>query len=103
MLSGFVFFLSSCGALRKADDPYRSSSSTVKKTPSRSKKAPTRLSAIRKEVTDQAKLCKGSRYKYGGKNRRGFDCSGFTSYVMNKVDIDISGSSSSQARMGKKI
>jgi len=101
LLSGFAFFLGSCGALRKAEDPYRHPSSTVKKSPSKSETA--QLSSIRKEVTQQAKRCKGSRYKYGGKNKKGFDCSGFTSYVMNKVDININGSSRSQAKMGQKV
>lgn len=45
----------------------------------------------------------GSKYKYGGTTSAGFDCSGFTSYVFAKMDIEISRSSKSQVLEGKKI
>ncbi|MFC4778927.1 C40 family peptidase [Paenibacillus sp. GCM10023252] len=45
----------------------------------------------------------GTPYKYGGTTTKGFDCSGFTSYVFDKMGIDLPRSSKSQAGVGKKI
>lgn len=45
----------------------------------------------------------GSRYSYGGTTTKGFDCSGFTSYVFNKMGIDLPRRSSDQADVGKKV
>jgi len=45
----------------------------------------------------------GRKYKYGGITPKGFDCSGFVSYVYNKVDISLPRSSAVQAQKGTKI
>jgi cell wall-associated NlpC family hydrolase len=45
----------------------------------------------------------GSPYKSGGTSSRGFDCSGFTTYVFDKMGIDLPRTSASQARTGKKV
>ncbi len=54
-------------------------------------------------VIDYAKDLLGTPYRYGGTDKRGFDCSGFTSYVMKKVDVKMSRTSRSQALEGKKV
>ena len=47
---------------------------------------------------------KGIKYQYAGKSpKTGFDCSGFTSYVMKKFNIEIPSVSRSQAIIGKEI
>lgn len=45
----------------------------------------------------------GSPYKSGGTTSRGFDCSGFTTYVFDKMGIDLPRTSASQAKTGKKV
>lgn len=57
----------------------------------------------REEVVSYAKKQLGAKYLEGGKTPRGFDCSGFTSYVMKNFDIALSPSSRAQAHEGKKI
>lgn len=58
---------------------------------------------IREHIVGVAKRYMGTRYVWGGKTPRGFDCSGFTRYVMKQFEIGLSGSSRYQARQGKPI
>jgi len=46
----------------------------------------------------------GTSYRYGGKSRRGIDCSGFTSVVVNStLDVSFSGSSRWQSKQLEPI
>lgn len=45
----------------------------------------------------------GIEYRYAGTTTKGFDCSGFTMYVLNQLGIDISHSSREQAKTGKSV
>lgn len=45
----------------------------------------------------------GTRYVRGGKTPKGFDCSGFTSYVFRQFGINLSTSSSGQYTQGSKV
>ncbi|CAM4367663.1 C40 family peptidase [Paenibacillus alkaliterrae] len=45
----------------------------------------------------------GSPYKSGGMSTRGFDCSGFTTYVFDKMGIELPRTSASQAKAGTKV
>lgn len=59
-------------------------------------------SQIRKEVIDFGKQFEGLRYRSGGKEpSTGFDCSGFTGYLLSNFDISLSESSSTQIQDGK--
>lgn len=58
---------------------------------------------FRKDVTIFAKDYVGTKYKSAGKTPKGFDCSGFTKYVMNHFGMELSSSSSAQEHQGKKI
>lgn len=60
-------------------------------------------SEVRHQVLETAEQYLGTPYKYGGKTPGGFDCSGFTSYVMAKNGIALSPTSSLQAKQGKKV
>ncbi|MBK6821940.1 MAG: C40 family peptidase [Saprospiraceae bacterium] len=44
---------------------------------------------FRNEVLSVARSLKGKKYKSGGKNPKGFDCSGFVIYVLDKVGIQM--------------
>ena len=58
---------------------------------------------LRTDIAHFAKKHVGTDYKYGGKAPAGFDCSGFTSYVLRHFGIPVSGPSYSQEHFGKKI
>jgi len=45
----------------------------------------------------------GTPYKSGGTSSKGFDCSGFTSYVFEKMGIELTRTSGSQAKEGTKV
>jgi len=45
----------------------------------------------------------GVKYKSGGTNPNGFDCSGFTSYVFKKNNISLSRTSTEQSRTVKSV
>lgn len=59
---------------------------------------------LRNRITDYAQKYVGSNYQYAGTSpSTGFDCSGFTSYVMKEFKIKISPASSAQAKEGRSI
>lgn len=45
----------------------------------------------------------GARYRYGGSGSRGFDCSGFTSYIYRQHGISLPHNSAAQYRVGKPV
>jgi len=45
----------------------------------------------------------GTRYRYGASGARGFDCSGFTSYVYRQHGITLPHNSAAQYRVGKPV
>jgi cell wall-associated NlpC family hydrolase len=45
----------------------------------------------------------GTPYRSGGTSSNGFDCSGFTSYVFDKLGVDLPRTSGSQAKTGTKV
>lgn len=59
-------------------------------------------SSIRNQVVASALKHVGTKYVYGGKHPGGFDCSGFTSFVLKREGLPVSGSSRDQAKMGKR-
>ena len=59
-----------------------------------------KVSENRLKLLEDAKKHLGLKYRYGGTTDKGFDCSGFTSYVMSQSGIDISRSSKHQSKQG---
>jgi len=59
---------------------------------------------LRRDITRYAEGFIGAKYKYGGVSpSSGFDCSGFTVFVMDAYGVGLNRTSTSQSTMGKKI
>lgn len=73
-----------------------------KKNRSKSKQSSGKSSG--KSIVREAQKYKGTRYVYAGDSPKGFDCSGFTWYVYNKVTgMDITRTVKSQSKQGKSV
>lgn len=60
--------------------------------------------AIRSFLVEKAKQFQGLRYRYGGVSpKTGFDCSGFTAYIMKQFNIALDHSSRAQGSTGRQI
>ncbi len=57
----------------------------------------------RNDLVSFAKEYLGSRYRYNGTTHKGFDCSGFTSFVFDKHGIILDHSSRGQSKFGKRV
>ncbi len=62
-----------------------------------------RINKLRNNIVADAEKLINSSYKYGGTTPKGFDCSGFVSYVMAKHNILLNRSSHTQVKQGKQI
>ncbi len=105
-----VFFLSGCAFLEEL-----TTEPTWDDRPSPSRRAPDgpatssprgweREARLRSDIVDFAEEHIGARYKSAGTSpRSGFDCSGFTSYVMSEFDVRLSRSSDGQADDGRTV
>jgi cell wall-associated NlpC family hydrolase len=56
---------------------------------------------VRKKIVSDATKYLGTRYKYGGMDHRGLDCSGLVFTVYKKLGVNLPRSSSAQASYGK--
>lgn len=61
------------------------------------------VSQTRLDIVNFAQVHTGVRYVHAGRSLNGFDCSGFTSYVLKYFDFNVSASSTKQATEGKAI
>lgn len=58
---------------------------------------------IRNTIIEKAKKHLGTRYVWGGKRPGGFDCSGFTSYMLSLYGVHVSPSSRHQGLQGAHV
>ena len=58
---------------------------------------------LRNRVVAYAQKYVGSPYKYAGTSPSGFDCSGFTSYVLKEFNVKASPASAIQAKEGRSV
>ena len=124
LLGAFLIFLmTACSTPRYSHAGDRSSSSRTERyakntRKSKSSKAKTHRSTskrrasvtkvdkldLRLNVVASAEKFLGLKYKWGGKTpKSGFDCSGFTSYVMQENGVNVQGASHHQSKLGKKV
>lgn len=61
------------------------------------------LTKLQDDIAAYAKKFLGTRYRWGAKGPRAFDCSGFTGYVFKNFGMNIGSNSRAQATQGKKI
>ncbi|MGI6669726.1 MAG: NlpC/P60 family protein [Acetivibrionales bacterium] len=58
---------------------------------------------IRNRIVEYAKTLLGVKYVYGGSSPKGFDCSGFVSYVFKKFGITLQRTSAGMGNGGKPV
>lgn len=105
-----MVIFSSCSSSETYADRKRSKYSNSNNQTRRSKQisthseinSPKDAVLLRNSIVATAKEQIGRKYIYGGKNPKGFDCSGFTTYVFDKNGISLADSSKKQAKQGKK-
>ncbi len=91
---GIFFALLVCTCTHSKNSSTKSTTKTT--TTSKSKSV--------NEIVQKAKAHLGTRYKSGGKSPdSGFDCSGFTCYIFNKMNIFLQPTASSQAEQGRPV
>jgi cell wall-associated NlpC family hydrolase len=74
----------------------------VRPTPSRAEDA--EMMQFRSEITGYAQNFLGLRYRPAGHSpKTGFDCSGFTNFILDEFGVKVSTSSSTQSRQGIKV
>lgn len=63
-----------------------------------------RVMQLREWITGYAQNFTGIKYRYAGRSpQTGFDCSGFTSYILKEFDVKASSSSATQSTQGERI
>ena len=55
------------------------------------------------ELGDLAKKYLGGKYVWGGEQPSGFDCSGYTQYIFNKIGINLPRTAYAQSKVGTKV
>lgn len=61
------------------------------------------ISKDRKQVVREVQELLGIPYRYGGKDKRGFDCAGLTQYVFKSIKVPLPPTAELQSRKGKEI
>jgi cell wall-associated NlpC family hydrolase len=95
------FLLTSCDALKPITSDNGQNQPTPLPTPDPLPETAT--SELRQDVVQFAKKQLGADYKYAGRSPKGFDCSGFTYYVMGKFDVELTPVSRVQEKEGRTI
>ena len=69
-----------------------------------SSKTATKTISDKTKLESQFRHYKGTKYKYGGTDKRGFDCSGFTKTVYtNAFKVTLPRTTKEMSKLGKKV
>jgi hypothetical protein len=94
LLSLFAMTLTRCALFKPVEEGPGKTGSSIGSAEER----------LRMDIVDYALQFVGTDYKYAGSNpRTGFDCSGFTSYVLSNFDVSLPRSSEDQENQGRKV
>ena len=64
----------------------------------------TKTTLVKNKLEAQFKIYKGTKYKYGGIDKRGFDCSGYVNKVYkDALNIQLPRTTKEIAKQGKKV
>lgn len=102
LLLPIALFLASCSAFKPISDTSSSSRSRSSRTTS-TRTAKSKTTSFRASMVKYAEKYKGVKYRYAGQDTKGFDCSGYTCYVMKKFDVALPRTTTQQANVGKRI
>jgi cell wall-associated NlpC family hydrolase len=91
------------GAATPAAGGVAAASITVEERRERTSRGSRSFAARSQRVMNVGSSLKGVPYRYGGSTPRGFDCSGFTSYVFRKVGVRLPHSATGQMHRAKRI
>ena len=61
------------------------------------------LSEGRRKILRAAKRVIGVKYKYGGEDSTGFDCSGFTKYIYQSAGVELPHNANQQSKVGDTV
>lgn len=59
--------------------------------------------SVRQKVVAEALSCTGIRYRYGGTNKSGYDCSGLVYSVYSANDIQVPRKAADMSEIGRKV
>jgi len=96
LFAGICFFMANCASLQKDERLPQGATSAFESSKSSEVQ-------IRENVVWEAEKYIGTNYQYAGESPQGFDCSGFTQYVIGKFGIPLSRISQSQEIEGRPI
>lgn len=98
-----LFSLSACKSKKKIITKKSKSAKTGKVTKTDSPSSTINYSTAAIKVVDNAKEFDGVRYKYGGTNKKGMDCSGLVFTSFNKENISLPRTTKDLAKTGEWI
>jgi cell wall-associated NlpC family hydrolase len=93
IILSLVLLFAACNALKK----------TGTKDSAPAKSGSSSSAQLRNRVVTYAQKYVGSAYKYAGTSPSGFDCSGFTSFVLKEFNVKASPASAIQAKEGRSV
>jgi len=93
-----LFFIGLCWYMARCNSTQKYQQTQIKTNVSNHNESRKRV-----EIVRYAKKHIGSKYKYAGRSPKGFDCSGFTHYVMKNFEVDLVPVSREQEKQGRTI